>query len=143
MCLRLADIDRRVGAVEGVEQFVAELADEILKAQGQRGGFRIDQLALYGLNVGDGGFDLGGHGDAPKKMGMHHPLRDDGMPLGGKKNRHAADGGWKCSLAGLPATQVWSELERQTDDRGIAPCIGDDADAQLTGDDVVRVKTFA
>jgi hypothetical protein len=33
--LRLAVIDRRVGAVEG-EQFVAELADEILKAQGQR-----------------------------------------------------------------------------------------------------------
>ena len=29
--LRLAGIDRRVGAVEGVEQFVAELADEILK----------------------------------------------------------------------------------------------------------------
>jgi hypothetical protein len=35
--LRLAGIDRRIGAVEGVEQFVAELADEILKAQGQRG----------------------------------------------------------------------------------------------------------
>ena len=94
--LRLADIDRRIGAVEGVEQFVAELADEILKAQGQRGRFRIEQFALYGLNVGNGGFDLGGHGDAPKKMGMHHPLRGDDMPQSGKKNRHAADGGRKC-----------------------------------------------
>ncbi len=37
MRLRLAGIDRRVGAVERVEQFVAELTDEILKAQGQRG----------------------------------------------------------------------------------------------------------
>ena len=36
MRLRLA-VDRRVGAVERVEQFVAELTDEILKAQGQRG----------------------------------------------------------------------------------------------------------
>jgi hypothetical protein len=36
--LRLAGIDRRIGAVEGVEQFVAELANEILKAQGQRVG---------------------------------------------------------------------------------------------------------
>ncbi|CAM5374967.1 hypothetical protein SSTU70S_03717 [Stutzerimonas stutzeri] len=49
--LRLAGIDRRVGAVEGVEQFVAELTDEILKAQGQWGRFRVEQFALYGRGL--------------------------------------------------------------------------------------------
>ena len=44
---RLAVIDRRVGMVKGVEQFVAELADEVLKAQGKRR-FRFGQIALDG-----------------------------------------------------------------------------------------------
>ena len=67
--LRLAGIDRRVGAVEGVEQFVAELADEILKAQGQRVGFRVQQFALHGRGFSGSGFEIEGHGDAPKKNG--------------------------------------------------------------------------
>ena len=78
-----------------------------------------------------------------RKWGMHHPQRGDGMPRGGKRigTRPTVDG--NAGVDGLPATQVWSELERQTDNRGIAPCIGDDTDTQLTGDDVVRVKPFA
>ena len=67
--LRLAGIDRRVGAVEGVEQFVAELADEILKAQGQRVGFRVEQFALHGRGFSGSGVEIEGHGDAPKKNG--------------------------------------------------------------------------
>jgi hypothetical protein len=30
-----------------------------------------------------------------RKWGMHHPQRGNGMPQGGKINRHTADGGWK------------------------------------------------
>lgn len=56
-------------------------------------------------------------------------------------SRPTVDG--NAGVDGLPATQEWSELERQTDDRGIALCIGDDTDVQLTGDNVVRVKMFA
>src|SRR3546814_18928263 len=66
--LRLAGIDRRVGAVEGVEQFVAALTDEILKAQGQWGRFRVEQFAIYGCGFGGGGFEIEGNGDDPRKM---------------------------------------------------------------------------
>jgi hypothetical protein len=67
LCLCLAGIDRRVGAVERIEQFVAELADKILKAQGERVGFRFEQFALYGRCIAGGGVEIDGHGDAPKK----------------------------------------------------------------------------
>src|SRR3989344_3249031 len=117
--LRLARVDRRIGAVEGVEQFVAELADEILKAQGQRGRLRVQQLALYGLGVGGGGFEISGHGDAPKKMGhaptpagrWHAPWWEEESARGRQKRkaqalaacwwdglsfRAAARCGWRC-----------------------------------------------
>ncbi len=67
--LCLTGIDRRVGAVERVEQFVAELADKILKAQCERVGFRFKQFALYGLCIVSGGVEINGHGGAPKKNG--------------------------------------------------------------------------
>lgn len=73
MCLRLAGIDRRVGAVERIEQFIAELADEILKAQGERRRCRFEQIALHGRGLGGGGFEIEGHGDAPMKMGQAPP----------------------------------------------------------------------
>ncbi len=65
-------IDRRIGAVEGFEQFIAELGDELGEAQGQGRGLRIEQFALHGLRIG-GGFEIEGHGDAPKQWGMHLP----------------------------------------------------------------------
>ena len=93
MCLRLAGIDRRVGAVEGVEQFVAELADEILKAKGQRGRFRIEQLALYGRGFSGIGFEIEGHGDAPKKKGHAPPPAGQWHAPWWEVNRRAAEGG--------------------------------------------------
>ena len=38
---RLSGIDRRIGAVQGIEQTVAELGDEVLQAEGERRGSRI------------------------------------------------------------------------------------------------------
>ncbi|SSW73808.1 hypothetical protein AVE30378_06155 [Achromobacter veterisilvae] len=67
--LWLAGIDRRVGPIERVEQFVAELTDEILKAQGQRRRFRVEQFALRGCSFCGSRFKIEGHGDAPKKNG--------------------------------------------------------------------------
>ncbi len=109
--LRLAVIDRRVGAVEGVEQFVAELADEILKAQGQRGRFRIEQFALYGRGFSGSGFEIEGHGDAPKKNGActtpagrwHAPWWDEETARGGGGRRLG-------EISTRWATAAWSTL---------------------------------
>ena len=93
MRLRLAGIDRRIGAVEGVEQFVAELADKILKAQGQRIGFRVEQFALYGRGFGGSVFEIEGHGDAPKKMG-HAPPPKGQWPAPGWEDQSAHGRRW-------------------------------------------------
>src|SRR3546814_5939390 len=37
------------------------------------GRFRVEQFALYGRGFGGGGFEIEGHGDAPKKMGHAPP----------------------------------------------------------------------
>src|SRR5690606_33069080 len=93
MCLRLAGIDRRGGAVGGVEQFVAELADEILKAQGQGGRFRGAKFALYGRGVSGIGSGSEGHGDAPKKKGHAPPPAGQWHAPWWEVNRRVADGG--------------------------------------------------
>ena len=90
--LRLAGIDRRIGAVEGVEQFVAELANEILKAQGQRVGFRVEQFALHGCGFSGSGVEIEGHGDAPKKMGHAPPPTGLWHAPEWEENRRVAEG---------------------------------------------------
>ena len=62
----LAGVDGRVGAVERVQQFVAEFGNEILKAHRQGRSSRFEQVALDGSAIG-GGNNVGieGHGDAP------------------------------------------------------------------------------
>ncbi|MCY1303721.1 hypothetical protein D9M70_534420 [compost metagenome] len=72
MCPRLAGVDRRVGAVERVEQLVAELGHEVLQAERKRGVRRIEQVALRG-DIGKA-FKIEGHGDAPMNTG-HAPPR--------------------------------------------------------------------
>jgi hypothetical protein len=91
MRLRLAGIDRRIGAVEGVEQFVAELADEILKAQGQRGRFRVEQVALHGRGFSGMVSRSRDMVMLQRKWGMHHPSGAMACPVVGR-NRRVADG---------------------------------------------------
>ncbi len=67
--LWLAGIDRRVSPIERVQQFVAELTDEILKAQGQRRRCRVEQFTLHGSGFCGSRFKIEGHSDAPKKNG--------------------------------------------------------------------------
>lgn len=69
MCLWLVGIDWWVGVVEGVEQFVVEFVDEILKVQGQRGRFCVEQFVLYGCGFSGIGFEIEGYGDVLKKKG--------------------------------------------------------------------------
>ncbi|WP_432212650.1 hypothetical protein [Pseudomonas aeruginosa] len=82
-----------LGAVEGVEQFVAELADEILKAQGQRVGFRVQQFALHGRGFSGSGFEIEGHGDAPKKNGACTTPAGQWHAPWWEENRRVAEGG--------------------------------------------------
>ena len=65
---RLAGVYRRIGAVERVEQFVAELGHEVLQAQRQGRSCRFEQVVLHS------GFGIKGHGDAPESWGHAHPL---------------------------------------------------------------------
>lgn len=44
----LAGIDRWIGTVESIQQFVAELGDEILQGEGERRGGGFEQIALFG-----------------------------------------------------------------------------------------------
>jgi hypothetical protein len=67
----LAGVDRRIGAVERVEQLVAELGHEVLQAEREGGSGRFEQVALHS-GFGNG-FKIEGHGDAPEQWGMHLP----------------------------------------------------------------------
>ncbi|MNN26003.1 hypothetical protein D3C81_1394970 [compost metagenome] len=79
----LAGVDRRVGAIQRVEQLVAELRYEVLQAERKRRSSRFEQVALYS-GVGNS-FKIERHSDAPSEMGHAPPLRGDDMPRGGKK----------------------------------------------------------
>ncbi len=80
-----AVIDRRIGPVEGIQQFIAEFGDEILQGERQPGGFRGEQIVRIGRG-GDGGsrFDGSGHGDAPSEWACTAPKGSD-MPSGGSE----------------------------------------------------------
>ncbi len=77
---RLAGVDRRIGAVERVEQLVAELRNEVLQADQEWRSSRFEQVTLHG-GVGNG-FEIEGHGDAPENTGHAHPPKGHGMPQG-------------------------------------------------------------
>ncbi|MPM64239.1 hypothetical protein SDC9_111125 [bioreactor metagenome] len=98
---RRAVIDGRVRPVEGFQQLVAELGNEVLKAHGQFGRFLFEQI-VHGRGVSSRGcFDgLRVHGDAPEKRGMHHSPRGDGMPQGGKEEPARGRRGRRSVLAG-------------------------------------------
>jgi hypothetical protein len=67
----LTAIDRRIGAVERIEQLVAELRYEVLQAEREGGSDRFEQVALHS-RFGNG-FKIEGHGDAPEQWGMYLP----------------------------------------------------------------------
>lgn len=72
--VRRTAVDGWIGPVERVQQFVAELGDEVLQAQGELAGCGIEKVAGRGRGVcGGRRFELHGHGDAPKKRGAHRP----------------------------------------------------------------------
>jgi hypothetical protein len=95
MRLRLAGIDRRIGAVEGVEQFVAELADEILKAQGQREDSASSSSPCTGVASAAVVSRSRDMVMLQRKWGMHHPSGAMACPVVG---RRTAAGRWSGSV---------------------------------------------
>ena len=81
----LTGVDRRIGAVQRIEQLVAELRYEILQAECERRRCRFEQVALHS-GYGNG-FEIEGHGDAPKQWGMHLPHGAVTCPWVGRKTR--------------------------------------------------------
>lgn len=86
---RRTAIDGWVGAIEGVQQFVAELGNEVLKAQGQLGRFLFEHVVVQGRRIyGRGRFDdLCVHGDAPKDGACITPHGAVTCPRVGRKSR--------------------------------------------------------
>jgi hypothetical protein len=87
----LAGVDGWIGAVERIQQLVAELGDEILKAQGQGRSGRFEQVALDGRAIGGGTTSVSRDMVMlQRRWGMHLPLRGDGMPGVGREERREA-----------------------------------------------------
>ena len=125
----LAGVDGWIGAVERIQQLVvAELGDE---TEGAAGEGCFEQVALGGRAVG-GGNNVGieGHGDAPKKMGMHLP-----------RGRWHAQGGKRRTAREAVEEQTTANRQGNSDQRMVTPLqVGEPgvaSQARMTGNELV------